>query len=293
MYTTLGSSSVTSSIYLNGETLTDHTSIGADSVNNFFLGYLDQVGNTSTHGQFSIDDLIISTGPDMPDTSAQCLWGYITSDNARGNWTTATGGTTNLYDAANNMYPTGNTTGTSTSHIKNSNSSGNDNYDANAQSYVTAGLPSGRKVYAVQSIVRMAETANSGPDTGQVSMASNPSDATPSTFLFGHNAGAFTTEIHGTGCDFNLPPNCVNHYWYTWFGPITMNPLVDVNASPIVRFTKKEATSHEVVGDFVGYKFLHVTSPTTPRGQLIGQKIEVHGDTIRLTEKKITLPNPK
>ncbi len=271
MSTTWGNSGVTSTITLNGETITDHTNIGTDSIKGALWGWIDQVGNNSSAGTIAFDNLVIATGS-QPDTNARALLSKPISDVSRSNWTNGDTGTTNLYKAVSNALPIG-TTGTGlNARIKDNNTSANNSYVCNMEDYITAGLPGGKQIYATQVMVRHGRADTAGVDTGKISISSNPTDASTKNFFFGtYPANAtkkvFTPENFGYLCGIGTNPACADLYWFTALGNITLNPSVNTSAQPQITLTRvnSASTNHNDAADDIRINFLYI--PATSSGE--------------------------
>lgn len=264
MSTTWGNSGVTSTIKLNGETLTSNANIGTDSITGCMWGWIDQVGGNTIQGIIAFDNLVISTGAPA-DTNARALLSKPISDVSRSNWTNGDTGTTNLYKAVSNPLPIGATGTGLDSRIKNNNTSANNSYVVNLQDYITAGLPGGKQVYATQAMVRSGRGDTTGIDTGKISISSNPADASTNNFLFGTypfnpTKKIFTPEFYGYLCGNSTNPACVDLYWFTTMGNITLNPTVNTSAQPQITVTRvnNASTNHNDAVDDIRINFLYI-----------------------------------
>jgi len=255
VFSTWGTSSVTTTVKVAGETLTSNASIGTDSIAVLMVGMLDHIGTTVHNCEIDMDDLILATGAE-PDTSVKVLRSVAVSDNAINHWTRSDGTTSTLY--AQFTTPPLNT-------IKNVNAGGNDNYDVNVQDYVTAGLNTATQhVYAVQAIARTGEFAHSTAIQGSVQILSNPASSA-TTFNFGLNQGAWVSESYGAVCGC-ITPACTDNFWYSFPTPFVYygaSPTVVTGTQPVVRVTKVSATSARVDVDYVDLNFLVAAGATT------------------------------
>lgn len=151
-----------------------------------------------------LDDLIINddqgaSNNSWPGVSEKIVYSKPTADSQVGSWTGGAGGTTNLFDAVDNIPPAGTATETNTTQIENNINGGGTNYIATLQSYATAGVPTGATINAVQAFCIHGEDAASGVKTGQVKVASNPSGSFVA-FTFGEpGGGALGTFPNGWG----------------------------------------------------------------------------------------------
>jgi len=110
------------------------------------------------------DDFIASTDGFLPGTTKMALL-VPASDGSRSTlWTNGTGGTTNLYDAVNNIPPAGLATETATSQIEHAGGAAGtlDTYVAVMTSYATAGLGASDTVIAVQGLIVWGEDVSTG-----------------------------------------------------------------------------------------------------------------------------------
>ena len=107
-----------------------------------------------------IDDVIQETIGSFLAPSKVALLLPI-SDNARAEWTAGSGGTTNLYDAVDNVPPAGLATESNTSQIEHP-GGGISSYSANMTTYATAGVGSSDTVLAIQGMVVWGEDSATG-----------------------------------------------------------------------------------------------------------------------------------
>ena len=116
------------------------------------------------------------------------------SDSQRGSWTGGAGGTTNLWDAVNNVPPIGTASETNLTQIESTDSSGDnatDEYRAAMTTPTDAGVPAGATINALSAYIWHGEDVNTGTKTGSFGWHT-PSTAY-STFTFGNNLGALGT----------------------------------------------------------------------------------------------------
>lgn len=121
------------------------------------------------------------------------------SDNNRGAWTqgAGAGGTTNLFDAVNNIPPAGvaDASATATSQIKNRTTTNPTNCDLNLDTYTAAGIVTGDTINYVQLWANHGEDPATGTKAGTVTIVSNPAGSAGSSFDFGENVGTQGTYI--------------------------------------------------------------------------------------------------
>lgn len=184
------------------------------------------------------DDTLASLWPDW-----KVIWLPAISDSAIGAWTGGAGGTTNLYDALDNVPPVAVAAGsdTNTSQIQSASGSGTDAYDANVRSYATAGITAGDTIRAVQALAVHAEGVATGTKTGDLQIVSNPA-ASAKTFAYGNDNG-----LAGT-------------YASLWKGSVSTaveSPSVTLGTSPVVRVRKTDVGTREThvawLGAYVAY----------------------------------------
>lgn len=160
-----------------------------------------------------------------------------TADNGtRVGWTGGAGGTTNLWDALNNVPSVGVTDpGTNTSQIRDAAASATDNYDAVLQSLRAAGVPVGAVVNAVQSIGIFGAT---GVINTSLQLTSNPVEGAE-TVVAAQAAG---------GAPGTYPSN-----WITRRGPAIDNPTVAPSSPSVLRIGKRTASSVAIAGSAGAY----------------------------------------
>lgn len=194
-----------------------------------------------------VDDFILNddqgtANNTWPGTTEKIVYLKPISDNQVGSWTGGAGGTTNLFDAVDNIPPTGTATETDLTQIENNLNGGGTNYIANLQSYTTGGLPAGATITAVQAFCCHGEDTASGVKTGQFKVASNPAGAFVA-FTFGGTGGALGT----------FPSNWYGAPW----GTAVDNPSVTVGTSPTIELDKTDTgttvASVCALGLYVGY----------------------------------------
>jgi hypothetical protein len=241
-----------------------HTEVNATATLTATSGVVGFWGTEATAVDAYIDDLMIDdTGLLQPSNVNIAL---PISDNARGSgWVGGAGGTTNLWDAVNNIPPVGVAdTGTDTSQIRNATAAASTNYDANLQSYTTLGLGPEDVVLAVQPLISTAAPVVTSAKQGTVGMASNPA-ITLVALGAGGTSGAFWSGLAGgtfvTG-------------WKASFGTLTTTPVVTLSTSPVMRV--QQVTSSTRIADvcFMGLLVAWTPAPlpyTSPYPPLIAQ----------------------
>lgn len=214
-------SSVTSSpvLQINGTTEVSGTTTGFTSSN--------QIGCNGTEASaidIYLDDFIIDNAtflaPSKVDTA------YPISDNTVTGVTAGAGGTTNLWDAVNNVPAAGvaSASETNTTNIEFP-ASTTCNYLANLETYSDLGINQGDTVLAVRSFVRHGEDVATGTKNIQdVGALTNPTVSGVSTTA-GGDAGA-----HGADTDAGL--------WSIVQGTLTTTPSVTLGTSPTIRTSR-------------------------------------------------------
>lgn len=190
------------------------------------LGAADTVADTYT---VYYDDYAIDNAGWVGDSSIVCL--FPISDNARATlWTGGAGGTTNLYNAIDNVPPAGTATETDLTQIEHAGGAGGttDAYDANMTDFTTAGVGSGDTVKTVYPFMVTGEDAASGNKLLNLQILSNPTNTVSSNNNVAPTSGALGTFPTG---------------WFTMAGYILENPTVTKGTSPILRIVRPETAS--------------------------------------------------
>ena len=165
------------------------------------------------------------------------------SDASIGSWTTGSGGTTNLYEAVNNIPPAGlsNASMTNTSQIINSSTDAS-YYIANLETYSSAGITNDSHVInGVHVAIAHARNATTNALAGSNYVWFNPQNILGSTFNYGNStANAAGTIGSATG----------------WAGPGTTNRVAgapsDLTVSPQIRVNKTTALTDTASICFLG-----------------------------------------
>lgn len=192
-------------------------------------------------------------------------WMPVVSDNSRGTWTGGAGGTTNLYDALNNIPPVGVAAGsdTNTSQIQSASSSGTDAYDANIQDYTTHGIGAADTIRAVMGLVVHAEGVATGTKTGDIQIVSNPA-AAARTFQYGRDIGAAATYVDN---------------WAGAISQVTESPSVTLGTSPVIRVRKTDTGTREThvcwLGMYIAWTV--ASGPVQDTPELRGRPFGLHG----------------
>jgi hypothetical protein len=192
-------------------------------------GFLTAPGNTINA---FLDDVAINddTGVTSQNTfpgvgKVVALW--PTSDSAIAGWTGGAGGTTNLWDALNNVPPTGVATAsaTNTSQIKDAVSSATDNYDANCTTYTAAGIGASDTIKVVQPF------GAAGPGTAvsiarSIGVVSNPAISDVTGLATSSAVSTYPTA------------------WNLWVGGLAVDPSVTLGTAPVLRCGKRTASTN-------------------------------------------------
>jgi hypothetical protein len=179
-----------------------------------------------------VDDVAVNDSTGASQTSwpgdGKVVLLVPTSDNARdANWVAGAGGTTNLYDAVNNMPPTAVAvaSATNTSQIKSLVNNATENYDANMTTYTAAGIDSYDTITLVQAITSVGCDSTTGP-TFAAKIVSNPAQSTEDT-------RASDTVAVGS----------YNNNWIPWHGTAQYAPSVTVGTAPVLRVGRRTASA--------------------------------------------------
>jgi hypothetical protein len=179
------------------------------------------------------------------------------SDNARATlWTGGVGGTTNLWDAVNNIPPAGHSTETNLTQIEHAGSSAGttDAYDANLATYSSAGIAAGDTVNAVAMVEADGEDSGTGTKLLAFSMVSNPAIASPGNVTAGDDIGALGI----------YPSN-----WVTRTAGHTSDPVVTLGTSPVMRVVRPETVSRVASVCLMGLYVDYTPAPVAARPQIM------------------------
>jgi hypothetical protein len=155
-----------------------------------------------------------------------------TADSARGaNWLGGADGTTNLWDALDNIPPVGVATAsaTNTSQIENAASTIVEEYDATMTTYTAAGVGGNDTVTAIYGVWEAGSSSTTGSDTIAGEVESNPAIAEASSSV------DFVTGTYPTG-------------WTRGQTAMAENPTVAKGTAPVMSVRKAVATTrvHQV-----------------------------------------------
>jgi hypothetical protein len=164
------------------------------------------------------------------------------SDNQRGSWTGGVGGTTNLFDAVNNLPPIGTATETDLTQIESTDSTGDnttDEYRVNLTTYRNLGIKELDEINGFFAVACHGEDVSVGTKTGSIQVFDNPSTLQIDTFTYGGDVGALGT----------FPSN-----WRWAFGsPVDpYNFTININNNPILAARKTDAGTRVASICFLG-----------------------------------------
>jgi hypothetical protein len=238
-------------VYVDGALdITINTGLASASGSAYLGPYMIGESDGSYPFTFDIDDLqFMDTafpGGTLPG-EGKVIWLPAISDNNRGTWTGGAGGTTNLYDALNNLPPVGVAAGsdTNTSQIQNAQNASNQDGLFNLRSYADAGITSFDSVMNVMALLVHGEGVTTGTKAGDVWISSNPAQAAgAAAFNYGDDLGAAGA----------YPGN----KWQASYGAVATSPSVALGTSPVLTIRKTTATSREthvcLAGAYVEYR---------------------------------------
>lgn len=155
------------------------------------------------------------------------------SDNARVGYVNGAAGTTNLWDALDNIPPVGSGTGSATTRIHSPTNNATDTYDANLETYTAAGLRSGDVVTVIMPWVEVGG-ASGTLDSQGIQMLSNP--------VIGESTVAKVASVWG-----NSPLG-----WTNRFGLAAYNQSVTLGTSPVMRIRRATANASQLGADAMG-----------------------------------------
>jgi len=166
------------------------------------------------------------------------------SDSARDTlWTGGAGGTTNLWNAVNNIPPIGTSSETDLTQIEHAGGAAGttDKYNANmgkpggAGGYLEAGIGLYSKINGVQPIICSGEDASAGDKLLNFINLSNPTTTN------------VTNSNIGTGALGVFPSN-----WYSLRAPVLSSPAIDLKVVPVMTVIRPETASRVASVCFMG-----------------------------------------
>lgn len=233
--------------------LTIATSTGA-----FTAGWVEAPGTSKV---LYIDDTAVnsSAGSDQNSWpgSGKVVLLTPTSDSARGTgWVNDANGTTNFFDATDNIPPAGiaDTTSSSGVHqIRNGTSNANSSVDLNLKDYTTAGIGSGDTINVVLPIVSTGAPVSTSAKQGTIGVVSNPAITNISLGTLGTSGAFWQGNAAGTWAS----------GWKWSYGTPTYVPAVTLGTSPVIRITQVTSSTRVAMVCFLG---MHVDyTPSSSR----------------------------
>lgn len=210
------------------------------------------ISNPGVNLNMWIDDVIMNddqgaSNNTYPDPTEVIVPLRPVSDNARGNWTAGAGGTTNLYQALDNVPPVGlsSASATDTSQIKDVTSSATSDADFNCKSYTAAGISAADTITSVMAAANASQATATTISVG-VSIVSNPSNTE------GTDSNNLVASLWGLG------------WTGSWPTTIPVNaPTVTLGTQPVLRIGKRTATTTGLHVDAAAIIVGVVPSPST------------------------------
>lgn len=209
------------------------------------IGRLGCSGTEASAIDVFYDDVIGDSAGFLPPSKVVQL--LPVSDNSRTNWTAGAGGTTNLWDAIDNVPPAGvaSASETNTTNIESSSNTGTANYVANMATYASAGINATDAILGVVLIISDGEDIATGTKTGTYELTANPVIAS-SAITFGGDLGAHGAEISN---------------WTKRRGTVSDHPSVTVSTNPTMKVVKTDTTTRTACIDFMAIRVAY--TPTT------------------------------
>lgn len=224
----------------------------------------------SPNADLMIDDEIVNDTVGVyqnywPSDSEHVIDRFGISDNAIMGWLRGDAGNTNLWDAVDNVPPSGNSTETATTNIYNVTSSTVENYDVDLQDYTAAGVPTGATITVIQNYVRHGEHAATGTETGGLQLMDNPGEPSEKSFTFGFDLGAHLTDHETSGSP--------SYQWRTTLSDPIYGDTANVNIvrgnTSKLRVGRRTANTNKIcidqLGQMVGYDNIATASATKNR----------------------------
>lgn len=222
--------------------------------------YLINAGDLTEIGGYNVDDVAVNDSGgasqnSWPGPGNVVLLRPVTPDNARGaNWVAGAGGTTNLFDALDNVPPVGVAlaSATNTSQIKNVTKDTTGNYDANLTTYTTAGINAGSTINVVQPMWVVGSNAGATISHAML-LVSNPqgNGGVESTVTPAAIAGT-----HPTNWSYQSPT-----------AQTVYSPSVVLGTSPVIRVGKRTSSTSAAMADAMG-AYVDYTPPSDPPASL-------------------------
>lgn len=214
---------------------------------------------TSASQTVYIDDIALNDNSGGSSASWPGLGKVVllvpTADSAKGTgWVGGAGGTTNEFEAMNNIPPVGVAdTGTNASQNRNATSAANSNLDMTMTTYTAAGIVDTDAVNVVVPVVVTAAPVVTSAKQGTVGVVSNPA-ITNVALGAGGTAGAFWSGVAGG----TYPTG-----WKTSRGTTTYAPSVTLGTAPVMRLTQVTASTRIAMVCFMGI-YVEYSTPSVP-----------------------------
>lgn len=210
---------------------------------NATIGFVQAPGTSKT---MYVDDVAVNDSSGSAQNSwcgpgKQVLLIPI-SDNARDTlWTGGAGGTSNLFDAVNNLPPTGTASETDSTQIEHAGGAAGstDRYDANLTTYLTAGMRAGDKFLVGRGVIVTGEDIGTGDKLLSFEGLSNPVIA---------STGSFNVFTAGASNALGTYPS---NWKFTYTGYV-YNQVVTLGTSPVLRVVRPETASRVASVCFMG-----------------------------------------
>ncbi len=186
-----------SELRIDGTSIASNSGVGpfGRSGSGLQFGWINNPGASKT---IRFDDVAINDASGAANNTwpgvGEILLLLPTADGQRGSWTGGAGGTTNLWNAINNVPPIGTATETDLTQIESADSSGNNATDEYRGDMVmdAQGVSAGSTVAALMAVISHGEDVATGTKTGSFGFQANPA-TTYGTFTYGNDVGALGT----------------------------------------------------------------------------------------------------
>lgn len=202
---------------------------------------------------FSVDSTTRHAG------DLRCATLTPTSDIQRGSWTGGAGGTTNLWDAVNNLPPIGTATETNLTQIESADGSGNNTTDEYVAGFPAwnSSLPNVASLIEVRCYIQTGEDVSTGAKTGSFAITQNP------------NQGAYTTITQfGPAAGGALGTHPTN--WMPYQSVVDAS-AVDVTTAPRIAVRKTDTGTRVASVELIKLEVLYRENPPTSFSQVKNQ----------------------
>lgn len=224
-------------LQIDGVTAVTATSPGGS------FSYVGAPGTEASAIDIYFDDVIVDPAGFLAPSNVALL--LPVSDNYRDTlWTGGSGGTTNLYDAVNNVPPAGLATENNTSQIEHAGGAAvaGDTYSANMSSFANAGIGSGDTLLACQNLVVWGEDSATGTKMLRF-WSSNPNLGADADYDVSTGDGSGATLNYGAG-----PPD----YWNERRSAIQTSPSITYSSPAVMSVGRWETASRVASVCFMG-----------------------------------------